>query len=208
MAIRKNNLESLARLPGRMLQKLRRAGLRRGNTLELLLPRGWPESHGIIHWRLRGDAGVAPHGQVTELNQIPGVGAMTRVHAWTPPSETLLTRVTLPTRSRAKIQQALPYALEDQLLDDPEKLHFAYLRESDGALAVAVTHRARLNAWIDAFKLAGLRPASLCPANLSLPLYPAAWTVAFQPRKSFPGSFCGFGPAKTVTPFTSTGSSR
>ena len=68
-----------------MLQRLRQAGSRQGNTLELLLPRGWPESHGIIHWRLRGGAGVAPHGQVTELNQIPGVGAMTRVHAWTPP---------------------------------------------------------------------------------------------------------------------------
>jgi general secretion pathway protein K len=58
---------------GKMLQRLRPAGLRQGNTLELLLPRGWPESHGNILWRLRGGAGVAPHGQVAELNQIPGV---------------------------------------------------------------------------------------------------------------------------------------
>lgn len=162
------------------LQRLRQAGLRQGNTLELLLPRGWPESHGIIHWRLRGDAGVAPHGQVTELNQIPGVSAMTRVHAWTPPSETLLTRVTLPTRSRAKIQQALPYALEDQLIGEPDQLHFAYRVLDDASLAVAITARARLQAWISHLTDAGLRPVSLCPAELALPLIGGSWSAAFH----------------------------
>lgn len=180
MVIRKTNVESLTRLPVHILQRLRRAGLRQGNTLELLLPRGWPESHGIIHWRLRGDAGVAPHGQVTELNQIPGVGAMTRVHAWTPPSETLLTRVTLPTRSRAKIQQALPYALEDQLIGEPDQLHFAYRVLDDASLAVAITARARLRAWISRLTDAGLRPVSLCPAELALPLIGGSWSAAFH----------------------------
>jgi general secretion pathway protein L len=164
-----------------MLQRLRQAvGLRQGNTLELLLPRGWPESHGIIHWRLRAGAGVAPHGQVTELNQIPGVGTMTRVHAWTPPSETLLTRVTLPTRSRTKIQQALPYALEDQLIGEPDQLHFAYRVLDDASLAVAITARARLQAWISRLTDAGLRPVSLCPAELALPLIGGSWSVAFH----------------------------
>ncbi|MGA9032945.1 MAG: type II secretion system protein GspL [Sulfuricaulis sp.] len=165
---------------GQMLQGLRPAGLRQGNTLELLLPRGWPESHGNIHWRLRGGAGVAPHGQVTELNQIPGVGSMTRVHAWTPPSETLLTRVTLPTRSRAKIQQALPYALEDQLIGEPDQLHFAYRVLDDASLAVAITARTRLQAWISHLSDAGLRPVSLCPAELALPLIDGSWSAAFH----------------------------
>ncbi len=163
-----------------MLQTLRQSWSRQGNTLEVLLPRGWPENRGIIHWRLRGDAAVAPHGQVTELNQIPGVSAMTRVHAWTPPSETLLTRVTLPTRSRAKIQQALPYALEDQLIGEPDQLHFAYRVLDDGDLAVAVTTRARLQAWIRQLTDAGLRPASLCPAQLALPLIGDSWSAAFH----------------------------
>jgi general secretion pathway protein L len=173
-------LTNLVRAWGQMLQKLPQTGLRRGNTLELLLPRGWPEGHGMIHWRLRGDAGAAPHGQVTELNQIPGVGAMTRVHAWTPPSETLLTRVTLPTRSRAKIQQALPYALEDQLIGEPDQLHFAYRVLDDASLAVAITARARLDAWISQLTDAGLRPTSLCPAELALPLLAGSWSAAFH----------------------------
>ena len=180
MAKRQVSLANRVRPFGQMLQKLRQVGLRQGNTLELLLPRGWPESHGIIHWRLRGGAGVAPHGQVTELNQIPGVGAMTRVHAWTPPSESLLTRVTLPTRSRAKIQQALPYALEDQLIGEPDQLHFAYRVLDDASLAVAITARARVQAWISSLTDAGLRPVSLCPAELALPLIDGSWSASFH----------------------------
>lgn len=162
------------------LRSLSQAFARQGGDLELLLPRGWPESRGKIRWRLRQGPGVAPHGEVTELNQIPGVGAMTRVLVWTPPSDSLLTRVTLPTRSRAKIQQALPFALEDQLIGEPEQLHFAYRILEGNDLAVAITARARMQAWLAQLNDAGLRPTGFCPAILALPLEAGSWTVAFR----------------------------
>ncbi len=162
------------------LQSLRQVFARKGDTLELLLPRGWPESKGLIHWRLREGPGVAPHGQVTELNQIPGVGAMTQVHVWTPTADTLLTRVTLPTRSRAKIQRALPFALEDQLIGEPEQLHFSYRILEGNSLAVAVTSRSRMQAWLSQLTAAGLRPTGFCPTILALPLEAGAWSVAFH----------------------------
>jgi general secretion pathway protein L len=162
------------------LHSLRQAFSRKGGDLELLLPRGWPESRGMIHWRLRQGPGVAPHGEVTELNQIPGVGAMTRVLVWTPPSDSLLTRVTLPTRSRAKIQQALPFALEDQLIGEPEQLHFAYRKLEDNSLAVAATSRERMQAWLSQLTAAGLRPMGFCPAILALPLDAGSWSIAFR----------------------------
>ncbi len=123
-------------------------------------------------------AGAGP-ARAENLAQLPASVRSASVHVWTPPGDTLLTRATIPTRSRARILQALPYALEDQLLEEPENLHFAYIREADNTLAVAVTQRARLNVWLDAVKSAGLRPASLCPGSLALPLYPQAWSVAF-----------------------------
>lgn len=162
------------------LRSLPQAFARQGGELELLLPRGWPESRDKIRWRLRRGAGVAPHGEVTELNQIPGVSAMTRVLAWTPPSDSLLTRVTLPTRSRAKIQQALPFALEDQLIGEPEQLHFAYRAIEGNDLAVAVTARARMQAWLAQLNEAGLRPTAFCPAILALPLDAGSWSIAFR----------------------------
>lgn len=161
-------------------RSLRQVFARQGDTLEILLPRGWPESKGAVHWRLREGPGAAPHGQVTELNQIPGVGAMTRVLVWTPPSDSLLTRVTLPTRSRSKIQQALPFALEEQIIGEPEQLHFAYRIQEDNSLAVAVTSRERMQSWLTSLTAAGLRPTGLCPALLALPLDTGSWSVAFR----------------------------
>jgi general secretion pathway protein L len=162
------------------LQSLRQSLARQGGDLELLLPRGWPETRGKIRWRLRRGPGVAPHGEVTELNQIPGVGAMTRVLVWTPPSDSLLTRVTLPTRSRAKIQQALPFALEDQLIGEPEQLHFAYRILEGNNLAVAVTARERMQAWLSQLTDEGLRPTGFCPAILALPLDAGSWSIVFH----------------------------
>ncbi len=183
------------------MARLRTMWEHQGNTLELLLPRGWPETGGVIHWRLRGAAGSAPHGQVTELNQIPGVGVLTRVHAWTPASDTLLTRATLPTRSRAKIQQALPFALEDQLTADPEQLHFAY-RILDDGLAVGITARQRLETWRARLSDAGLQPSSFCPAPLALPHVAGAWTIAFRDDEIWvrTGIASGFACPASATP--------
>jgi len=132
------------------------------------------------HWRLREGPGAAPHGEVADLNQIPGVGVTTRVQVWTPPSDSLLTQVTLPTRSRAKIQQALPFALEEQIIGEPEQVHFSYRIQEDSSLAVAVTSRERMQSWLSQLTAAGLRPTGLCPAILALPLEAGSWSIAFH----------------------------
>ncbi len=147
------------------------------NTLELFLPPAWPEHSGPVHWCLSG-ANPA-HGQVDGLEELPTKLRWAALIVWTPPADTLLTQAMLPTRSARKIAQALPYALEDRLLTDPEALHFAYQRVADGTLAVAVTARERLQAWTQALRSAGLQPGSLCPASLALPLDVEDWAAAF-----------------------------
>ena len=162
-----------------VVKRLQRFWSSKRNTLELLLPREWPEKNGMILWRLRG-GGSALHGQVNELNEIPGLSAMTHVQVWTPPSETLLTHATLPTRSRAKIQQALPYALEEQLVGEPDQLHFAYRILENNNIAVAVTAKERLRAWVSRLADYGLKSSSICPATLALPHDNASWTLVFR----------------------------
>ena len=83
-------------------------------TLELVLPLGWPESDAQIHWLIRNATG-ASEGRVTDLGELPAEAKSARIHVWLPAAETLLTSTDLPTRNRAKIAQALPYALEDHL---------------------------------------------------------------------------------------------
>jgi len=142
----------------RSLSAMRRPRRVSATTLELFLPRGWPEGGAQIDWYVRSGASVS-QGQAADLDEIPAYLKSTHVVVWTPPADTLLTQATLPTRSRNKIMQALPFALEDQLLGDPQQLHFAYYRQDDGTLAVAVTSRERLSTWLDVLAKACARPA-------------------------------------------------
>jgi len=150
---------------------------RGADRLELWLPREWPAADVELRWR-RTDAG----GAVRQGSQrgLEGLAPADEIVVWTPAAETLLLRTRLPTRSAAKIAQALPFALEDQLVDAPEKLHFAFTQEPDGALAVAVTRRDRVEGWLAALVAAGLTPSRLAPVTLSLPLAERAWTLAFR----------------------------
>jgi general secretion pathway protein L len=149
-----------------------------GARLDLLLPRAWPQDDAPIAWRWRTRAGDTRTG-VDTLDRLPNVGA-TPIHVWTRASATLLTQTSLPTKSRAKLAQALPYALEDQLLDDPLTLHFAWRREDDGTLYVAVTAKEQLRSWLEPLRRAGLTPTALCPATLLVPWSPGCWSACFD----------------------------
>jgi general secretion pathway protein L len=150
---------------------------RGGDRLELWLPREWPSADAELRWRRTEGGGASRQGSQRGLEGLP---AADEVVVWTPAAETLLLRARLPTRSPTKIAQALPFALEDQLIDAPEKLHFAFTPEPDGALAVAVTRRDRMEGWLAALSAAGLVPSRLAPVTLSLPLAERAWTLAFR----------------------------
>jgi general secretion pathway protein L len=155
----------------------RRARGSGGARLDLLLPRGWPQTDAAIVWRWRSSGGETRSGEGM-IDSLPASGGAP-VYVWTPASETLLTRAMLPTTSRAKVAQALPYALEEQLLDDPADLHFAWRRENDGSLSVAVTAKEYVRNWLTALARAGLKPAALCPATLLVPWSADCWSAAY-----------------------------
>jgi general secretion pathway protein L len=150
-----------------------------GDRLDLVLPRGWPESASPLFWRWHSRGDKPQSGQVTDLHQLPETARAARAYVWTPAGDTVLTTATLPTRSPRKIVQALPFALEDRLLGDPETLHFAYRAEADDSLSVAVTARERLSHWMDALAQAGIKPVMLCPATLLVPWALDCWSLAF-----------------------------
>ena len=170
-----------------------------GDRFDLVLPRGWPESGSPVFWRWHKRGAQAESGQAADVRHLPDKLLRTPAHIWTPAGDTMLTSAILPTRSRRKIMQALPYALEDRLLGDPESLHFAYRNESDGSLSVAITARERLRVWMEALAQAGIQPAALCPATLMVPWALDCWSLAFVADEILvrTGSASGF-----VTPFS------
>lgn len=87
-----------------------------------------------------------------------------------PAEDVLLAEVKLSARNRAQLLQALPFAVEDQLLSPVEDLHFAASRDSGEQVGVAVVAKHTLRAWLQQLAAAGVRADIVLPDSLALPL--------------------------------------
>ncbi|MCU0936488.1 MAG: type II secretion system protein GspL [Gammaproteobacteria bacterium] len=119
----------------------------------------------------------APAGAGGDLASIPRGAAVTVL---VPGTDVLLTEAAVPTRSRGRLLQALPFALEDQLAEETEHLHLAVGPILGGPVAVAVASRSALEGWLGALRQSGVEPAALVPDVLALPLAPGTWHVTVE----------------------------
>lgn len=89
-----------------------------------------------------------------------------------PATEVATLSVNLPARG-ARLEAALPYALEDQVADDVENLHFAAgARRDNGELPVAVVARSKMAEWLAVLEDAGIQATKIIPENNGLALIP------------------------------------
>lgn len=100
------------------------------------------------------------------------------VIVFVPAEDVLLTSVVLPKMSRARLAQALPFALEEKLIDDVETLHFVYGdHQGDQHLPVAVVSHARMAEWLDLLKSWNLEVDLLTPVYFALPFDEKTWHI-------------------------------
>ncbi len=115
------------------------------------------------------------------LEQVAELATGFEIIVLAPATDILLASASVPTRNRQRMLQAVPYALEDQLISDIGELHFALGRtDTLGAVAVAVVACARIDAWLEALQGAGLQPDIVVPENLCLPWEPTSWTLLVE----------------------------
>jgi general secretion pathway protein L len=90
-----------------------------------------------------------------------------------PGSEVTLAEPELPVRGGARLAQAVPFALEEQLASDIDMLHFAVgTRGTGSGTPVAVVARANMDRWRSAWESAGIRPDACFADTTLLPLAP------------------------------------
>jgi general secretion pathway protein L len=121
----------------------------------------------------RGTASGPPHGGPLSLAAPRGAGR--HVVVLVPGADVLLAQPELPTaKAGAKLQQLVPFALEEQLAEDIEELHFAIgRRQGDSArVPVAVASRKLMDEWITLLKSSGLEPEALYADSELLPQNP------------------------------------
>ncbi len=89
----------------------------------------------------------------------------------------LLTEAVLPRLSAYRLQKALPFALEEQVLDPLELLHFAHGPETAGALPVAIVKKEELEQWLLVLENQGIHPDWLSSAIFTVPYEEKQWQV-------------------------------
>lgn len=105
---------------------------------------------------------------------------------WAVPCEAVsLHLVTLPSNKRGLWARAVPYALEDQLAEDVDTLHFALGHALDnGRLPVAVMSQSLLRAELGRLAQAGCIPSAAVPEVLLLPWQLGEWSVLLEPDRA------------------------
>lgn len=95
-----------------------------------------------------------------------------------PAQDVVLTSVTLPKMNRARVLQAIPYALEEQIIEDVDSLHFApgYYK-SDQPISVMIVARSKMAEWMALLQSWQITANSMVPELLAIPLTKDAWSV-------------------------------
>src|ERR1700722_2764843 len=136
--------------------------------LIIRLPRTPAEQASWIVADARGVAIEAPAGG--PLNLAQPAAADLHVCVRVPGTDVLMMEPELTTKAGAKLAQMVPYALEEQLAEDIDELHFAIgrrgadsaRRTGDAARTpVAVVARALMDEWLGAVQAAGIVPESM-----------------------------------------------
>ncbi len=135
-----------------------------------------PDQTDPVDWALTDATGALEASGEAALVDMAARCAQRRVIALVPAEALLITRISVPTRNRRRLEQAVPYALEDQLASPLEDLHFCIgTPGADGACPVVVAEHRWMEAWTGALDAAGIDPVRLTPDALTLPLAEGGW---------------------------------
>jgi len=138
-----------------------------------------------VQWAVSDDHGkLSADVEYSTLEAVASEIEGRRVTVVVPADEVLLAEATVPGNSTARALQAIPYALEEQVADDVESLHFALgSKGKDDNYPVAVISRDTMDTLTEQCQAAGLRPTEIVPETLALPQLPnegleaPAWTA-------------------------------
>ena len=132
----------------------------------------------------------APYPQTVQTDAI---GAKNLVSVIVPTQMLLLTTTTIP-KTRHPLK-TIPYAIEDQLLTDPDEQHFAISStDQPNTYAVAAVHKKTWQAWLKYFDTQQWTVQNVVPDVLALPWQANEWTIAQEPTHILirTGAFSGY----------------
>jgi general secretion pathway protein L len=143
----------------------------------------------IAYALVSGPPGVGVTAEHDTLERALELAAGRRLVVFVPGLAVRLASVQVPARQAQKILQAAPYALEDQLAEDVDTLHFAIedapqRRPAGAPHPVAIVARERMEQWLAPLRARQLKPDALVPETLCLPMPEGdRWTALAEPDR-------------------------
>lgn len=101
-----------------------------------------------------------------------------------PSADVALFMAQLPAGNEARLQQLAPFALEEQVSEDLEQLHFAIgsRNSATGEVPVAVVSRERMREWLARAEALGITPRAIFAESDLAPLLPGHVTMLVVPE--------------------------
>lgn len=153
-------------------------------TLRLYIDESWPDRQRACDWALVEAGRIVGRGRTAPehwpLTNDSG-DAVTRLELVLDPAQYSLHDIGLPPRARQAQSQLIGYALEDRLLETPERYHFVVTRGAENAattrvVAILSARLAHILASLE--KIAGLpAPTLAVPMHELLPPAGDAWLL-------------------------------
>ena len=102
-----------------------------------------------------------------------------------PTEEVFITSAALPGKNRKKLLKAVPYVVEDQIVDEIDDLHFALSQQAvHGQYLVAAVEQRLMQYWDSTLRAAQLPTEIMVPDILALLDAPDSWTVLLEPERA------------------------
>ena len=114
----------------------------------------------------------------SEWSKIRSVSRGRRIVVLIPNSDVVLTSISVPSKNKKQLLQAIPYALEDSLAEDIEDLHFSIQQEENSKeTQVAIINHKLLESYLDLFKAQGIPVHFVLPQLLAQASEKNAWSI-------------------------------
>ena len=141
--------------------------------------------NGTVDWYFpENTAGVLAQTG-TSLEEIATHCQGKKIVVFIPGSFVHIATLMIPARNRQKIMQAVPYAMEDDLIGEVEDFHFALpSRLPQNNIPVCAIRHEILESVISRFKEHDIHPQMIIPEILAMPFQQKQWTVLMEDNNS------------------------
>jgi general secretion pathway protein L len=161
--------------------------------LRIYLTAHWQDAASPCAWAQLDDAGSVRESGSGTLAALPHSDDATVIVA---ADRVLATAAALPRIKRSKLETALPFALEDALIDDVSEAHVTTgARLPDGRTALYTVNKNWLARFLAASAAAKVRVRRIVPEFCLLPTRAGEWSVAWDGAQGFLATTTGLGAA-------------